>query len=63
MYILAFILLIISIAKILMLVTTNKKEIANNFSEVDYSLIQIIILVYLADSILGLMCSLFILLV
>ena len=60
MYILAFILLIISIIKILIILSTSVKDIADNFLDVDYS-IKTFVLILLSDALLGMLCSLYIL--
>ena len=60
MYILAFILLIISITKILIILSTSIKDITDNFLDVDYS-IKAFILILLSDALLGMLCSLYIL--
>ena len=60
MYILAFILLIISIIKILIILSTSVKDITDNFLDVDYS-IKVFVLILLSDALLGMLCSLYIL--
>lgn len=61
MYILAFVLLIISITKILIILSTSIKDISNNFPDVDYSITKIFVLILLSDALLGMLCSLYIL--
>lgn len=60
MYILAFVLLIISIIKILIILSTSVKDITDNFPNVDYS-IKVLVLILLSDALLGMLCSLYIL--
>lgn len=61
MYIIAFILLIISISKLLMLGATTWGDIKNmNFNYSD-SLVKIAIILLLFDALVGLACSLWIL--
>lgn len=62
MYIIAFILMIISITKLLMLGSTTWSEIKNMDFTYPSSMIKTAILILLLDALIGLSCSLWILL-
>lgn len=62
MYILAFILLIFSLIKLCIVGSTSYIELKEFFEDTYFSIIKTIIFILLLDSILGAVCSLYILL-
>lgn len=61
MYIVAFILLLISITKLLIICSTTWEELKEIVASTNISMIKIVILILLFDAIIGLVCSLYIL--
>ena len=61
MYILAFLLLIISLSKLLLLGFITWEELKSCFTNIEFSTIKVILLSILVDSLIGTICSLYIL--